>query len=288
MIKSKKIIAITGSTGSLGSAFVKKYKNYHYHKFRGDIKNYFSIKKWFTNINPEYFIHFAAIVPTEMVENNKASAYKTNVIGTRNILKVINEKKNNLKWFFFSSSSHVYKKNKKRISENFETSPSNFYGLTKIKAEHEVSKYSKNKGNKINYCIGRIFSFTSNKQKSYFLIPSIYKKLKKSKKKVVYSNQYSSIRDFIHIDDICFAINFLLSKNLPGIYNIGTGKKIKIIDILKILSKKLKKKVIMNNSKINYADSLVANINKMKKIGWNPKKGIDKILSDFLSFRRSD
>jgi dTDP-4-dehydrorhamnose reductase len=88
LIKSKKIIAITGSTVSLGSVFVKKYKNYHYHKFRGDTKNYFSIKKWFTKINPEYFIYQTAIVPTEIVENNKESAYKTNVTETRNILKL--------------------------------------------------------------------------------------------------------------------------------------------------------------------------------------------------------
>ena len=34
----KNIIAITGATGVLGTFFIKKYRNYKYDIFKGDIK----------------------------------------------------------------------------------------------------------------------------------------------------------------------------------------------------------------------------------------------------------
>ena len=50
----KKIIAITGSSGVLGKYFIKKYNNYKYDIFKGDIKNYNEVKKWIINTNANY------------------------------------------------------------------------------------------------------------------------------------------------------------------------------------------------------------------------------------------
>ena len=64
----KKIIAITGSSGVLGKYFIKKYNNYKYDIFKGDIKNYNEVKKWIINTNANYILHFAAKVPTYYVK----------------------------------------------------------------------------------------------------------------------------------------------------------------------------------------------------------------------------
>jgi dTDP-4-dehydrorhamnose reductase len=45
------------------------------------------------------------------------------------------------------------------------TNPINFYGKTKLMVEN----YIKKKSNKINYCIRRIFSFTSKNKINLFL-----------------------------------------------------------------------------------------------------------------------
>ena len=52
-----------------------------------------------------------------MVDRNKNEALKVNVYGTKNLLEVL-EKRGKKIWFFFPSTSHVYKYSKKRISEN--------------------------------------------------------------------------------------------------------------------------------------------------------------------------
>ena len=56
----------------------------------------------------------------------------------------------NLKWFFFSSSSHVYKKSKKKLNENSKTEMNNKYSKTKLLAEKELLELKNKK-----ICIGR-------------------------------------------------------------------------------------------------------------------------------------
>ena len=99
---------ITGSSGVLGK-FIRKELNYKFIFFKGRIENKKSVYKWVKSNNFDLIIHLAAIVPTNIVNNNFNKANKINYIGTKNIVNAILKYKPNLKWFFFSSTSHVYK-----------------------------------------------------------------------------------------------------------------------------------------------------------------------------------
>ena len=115
------------------------------------------------------------------------------------------------------------------------------------------------------YCIGRIFSFTDKKQKVPFLVPSLKQKLK-TKKKIVVENLYH-FRDFISIEDLCRAIIFLSKKKYNGTINLASGKKVFIKDIaLKI--RKNKKVEFKKNEIVTY---LIADISKLKKLGFRHK-----------------
>ena len=111
-----------------------------------------------TNFN--IVLHLAAIVPIKEVNRNTNKARQVNYDGTKNIVDACIKKK--IKWFFFSSTSHVYKSSRKKISESFEKKPVSYYGQTKLWAENYIIK--KFKSANIKYCIGRIFS--THKQKS--------------------------------------------------------------------------------------------------------------------------
>mgnify|MGYP001502102966 CR=1 FL=1 len=68
------------------------------------------------------------------------------------------------------------------------------------------------------------------------------------------------------------------------IYNIGTDKKIKIINLVKILSEILNKKIIINKKKLLKGSPSIRcpDIRKIKKIGFRPnislKEGLKKII----------
>ena len=256
---------ITGSSGVLGNA-IRKELNYEFILFKGRIENKKNIYQWVKNNDFDLIIHLAAIVPTNIVNNNFNKANKINYIGTKNIVNAILKYKPNLKWFFFSSTSHVYKLKKifTKVDEKSATYPSTKYGLTKLRAENYI--INKMKKSMVKYCIGRIFSYSSPFQKKSYLIPSLINKIKESKSKSIIFKNLSHYRDFSSLKSISRAINTLRKNKSTGIYNIGSGKSFLLEDIAKYICKKFNKKFIFKQNKKTF---LIGNINKLNKLGFN-------------------
>ena len=266
---------ITGHTGVLGREFIKKNKNLNFIKFKGDITKKNDVKKWFQKNPIDIIVHLAAVVPTNIVKKKINYAKKVNYTGTKLLVdEAVKYKK--IKWFFYSSTSHVYKYSKNKISENSTIKPISKYGLTKLKGE----KYIQKKLNrKIPFCIGRIFSFTSVHQKKPFVIPSIVDKAKLKKKLTLFNNT-NHLRDFLCVSDVCEAIKILIDKKSTGIYNIGSGNKTLISDIIKLIFSKYKKNYLINNN--SKQTCLVSNNSKIKKLNWKPTKNIKSIVMDLF------
>jgi len=266
---------ITGHSGVLGSKLLKEKTKLKFFKFKGDITNKKHIKTWLQNNPINIIIHLAAIVPTNIVKKNYKYANKVNFIGTKLLVdETIKIKK--IKWFFYSSTSHVYKFSKKKLSEKSEIKPISKYGLTKLKGEKYIKKKLKKK---IPFCIGRIFSFTDINQSKNYIIPSIINKAKSKKKEILFNN-INHFRDFLCTKDICVAIKILIKKQITGIYNIGSGEKILISDIVKIIFNKFKKKYYIKEA--NKQTCLVANNSKIKKLNWMPSKNIKGIIKELF------
>jgi nucleoside-diphosphate-sugar epimerase len=266
--------AITGSSGVLGSYIVKNNPQIKFIKFKGDITKKKQITNWILKNNFDVFLHLAAIVPTEKVNKNYILAKKVNYDGTKNIVDALLKKKSI--WFFFASSSHVYSNSSKKLNEEIGPQPITQYGRLKYLAEKYIINKMEKKG--INYCIGRIFSFTNFNQKNSFLIPSLYKKVM-SKNKIIAFRNINHIRDFISISDINRAILFLLNKKIKGIYNIASGKTVNVETIVKRICKKYNKKIIIKN--FLPRSKLIADIKKIKKLGWKSIDNINDILGDY-------
>ncbi len=262
---------ITGYKGVLGSEFIK-IAPFKFIKFKGDITNKGLVDKWIKSNKFDLIIHFAAIVPINKVNSNYKKALNVNFNGTKNLVDSIVKNKINLNWFFFSSTSHVYSFSKKSISEMALPKPSSRYGYTKLKAENYLKRILGQ--NNFKYCIGRIFSFTNNKQSLEFLVPSIKNKISKINKVIELKN-LNHYRDFLSVKDISKAIYFLWNKKFCGIINIASGKKVYLKNIAKLLNKKNKKLIFIDSNK---KTNLIANISKIKRIGWKPYDTISRIL----------
>jgi nucleoside-diphosphate-sugar epimerase len=266
---------ITGHTGILGKELLKRNNKIKFVKFNGDITKKKDIKKWLQNNPIDIIIHLAAIVPTNVVKRKFNYANKVNYIGTKLLVDEIIKYKN-IKWLFYSSTSHVYNFSKNRISEDGIIKPISKYGLTKLKGENYIKK-KLNK--KISFCIGRIFSFTSVNQIKDYVIPGIMSKVKSKKNKIFFKNT-NHLRDFLCVSDICKAIKILINKKSTGTYNIGSGNKVLISDIIKLIFKKYKKEYLIKNT--SKQTCLVANNSKIKKLNWQPTKDIKEIVKELF------
>lgn len=261
---------ITGFNGNLGKTFLRCNKKFHFIKFKGDISKKKDVDYWIKNNDFDILIHFAALVPTYIVNKNYKKALNINFRGTKYLADAIVKYKKKIDWFFFSSSSHVYPLQKKKIKENFKTKPFSKYGKTKLLAENYLNK--KFKYFKIKICIGRIFSIIDNKDVSFFT-PGLIKKIKQNPKKIILGNLNHN-RDFLSTEQISKIIFYLLKKKFDGIINIGSGKKTNLKTIAKIFAKEEGKEI---SFVFNTPTSLIANVEKLKKLGFKQKK---------LNFRR--
>ena len=260
------IVGIAGTYGILSSILTKLLYQYTIIRFNGDIRKTKDITKWLISNHFDAIIHLAAIVAIDQVNKDKKKAKIINFYGTKKLIDCINASYRKKKiWFFYASTSHVYNFSKKKIKELTKTNPISYYGQTKLLGENYIKKNS----NKINYCIGRIFSFTSKNQKKSYFIPNLIKKINSSKKKIYFKN-VNHFRDFLIDDDIGKAIKKLLVYRATGIYNICSGKKVSLLNLIRSLNITKEKQIIIKNNK--NSTMLVGDNKKLKKLNWKPKK----------------
>ncbi|MDP1880982.1 MAG: NAD-dependent epimerase/dehydratase family protein [Parachlamydiaceae bacterium] len=269
VFKDKKI-GITGISGVLGGILYNRLlKNKIETKaYPGDILDLSSLEKWFDNNHFDYFFHFAAVVPLEIVNKYPIKAYATNVIGTFNISKVIVESQAGC-WLFLASSSHVYKpnpqKSKKKIKTSDDKNPVTLYGKSKLAGEKISAPFLEYFGRE--YCIGRIFSFAALNQKEPFLVPTLLRKIERlNDGDILQINNHSSVRDIMDAESVIDSILYIAFHKYNGIINIGSGKATTVKKIAEIIAKKLNKKIIIKGMSQDHSNSLIADINELKKI----------------------
>ena len=268
--KKKLVIGYTGTKSVLAKSFVKSYyKNFILKSYTGDITNYAKVDLWLKkNIDINIFINFAAITSTTICEKNKKKATYVNFISVIKLLNLLNNTQMiDFNYFLSMSTSHVFKKSQFKLKESSTKKPTNHYGVSKLALENYILKNQKKFKFKIG--IARIFNYYNGGSKKGFFINDIIEKLKK-KKKIIKFDNVNSYRDFISMKDINTALFKMINLRLINDYNICSGKKIYLPDIINYLNKKYKEKILILNDKRH--EDLIGSNFKLKKKGWKITK----------------
>ena len=258
------MIGITGGNGVIGKLISKELikKEINFNIYKGDIRDYEELCNWLKINKISSIIHLAAKVAIKDVKNNPVEAIEVNVNGMIQLVKAITNSEEPI-YLFYASTSHVYKSSDKPINENHEIDPISFYGKTKRLAEEVlIDTESELANSKLNYCIGRIFSFYHDNQNPPYLYPTLKNRFKEedlSKPFRLFGAK--SIRDFLNAEEVATIIIKIVEKKLQGVYNIGSGKGQKIIDFVTNMAPQKLDFLIDENEKTDY---LVADISKLK------------------------
>jgi nucleoside-diphosphate-sugar epimerase len=232
------LIGLTGSRGILGriSSGQLVQRGHEVDPFVGDICDLVALQSWATGKKFDAVMHFAAIVPTQVVQSDPALAFRVNVGGTANLISAFN-KAEGKPWIFYASSSHVYRPQLEPIAENAIISPMNAYGLTKRMGEQVIEHSSA--AAKLPWCIGRIFSFYHPEQKGSFLYPTLQKRFAtENLNEPFVLHGMNDVRDLSLADDLVAIIIGLAEKRATGIVNIGSGRGTRISDFVQSLAPK--------------------------------------------------
>jgi dTDP-glucose 4,6-dehydratase len=176
----------------------------------------------------DYCVNFAAESHVDRSILTPAEVVKSNFVGTLTLLESARNHKINK--FVQISTDEVYGSiTEGTWTENSPLLPNSPYSASKAASDLLVRSYSQTFGMNIN-----ITRCTNNYGPYQFpekLIPHFITSLIKGKNVPVYGSG-ENIRDWLHVDDHCDAINLVLNFGKSGeVYNIGGGLEMSNIDL---------------------------------------------------------
>lgn len=242
--------------------------------------------------------HCASTVDNYNVLTNPYIDVETNVSYTIRLLEICKDLPKKPKLIYFSTFfvyGNEYDRTKTPINEESKTDPLAIYPATKLCTESIIKLYSRLYG--IPYLICRLTNVYdenedyNNKKKgglNFMIMRAV-----KGKPLSVYKGG-NFLRDYIYLDDVISALKFLEEKNINNnTYLIGFGKAVlfkEIIDYLHEITGKKSQIIEISPPEFHKAvgiNNFVADISKIKKLGWQPKityqEGTKKIVDKYKS-----
>jgi len=305
MDRLKKKLLVIGGTGFIGShlceAAIKnnykvtslslskvknKIKKVKY--FRIDISKEKNFKKIF-NYPYDYVVNLSGYIEHKFFFDGGEKVIINHFDSLRKIILNLNKKK--LKKFIQVGSSDEYGLNLAPQVENMREIAFSPYSFAKIASTHFLQML--NKTENFPCLILRPFIVYGPKQKNDRFLPNLILSCLLNKK--FPTSEGKQLRDYCYIDDIIDAILLFLKSNNKyngEIFNIASGKPIKIIDIIKKVRRKIGNgRPVIGKMKLRKNENykLFSNNKKIyKAISWRPKINIDKGLDITIDYYKKN
>lgn len=245
-----KKVAITGADGFTGR-YLSKLLVAHGHDVSGLIRNvqdgdgsatrYLQcdlldegvIMEALNQVQPDHIVHLAAV--SFVGHGDVDDIYRTNVMGTRNLLHAASRLKLQLRAVLIASSANIYGNQTSGVlTEDSPPAPANDYAVSKIAMEYVSKIYA----DRLPIIATRPFNYTGVGQSLNFLIPKIVDHVRRRADHIELGN-LDVARDFSDVRSIAAAYMGLLEERaaIGGTYNICSGRAYSLRDVVALAQK---------------------------------------------------
>jgi nucleoside-diphosphate-sugar epimerase len=278
----EKRVLVTGASGFIGKWLVDRLENESCRVDKFDQEDG-DIVTSVLNYEADHVFHLAGLTYVPKSWEKPDDFYRTNVMGTLNVLEYCRRTKTRLTHI----SAYVYGTPQYLpIDENHPRIPGNPYTHSKILAESLCEFYARNYNLQIT--VLRPFNVYGPGQNPLFLIPKIVAQVLGNDPSVEIMD-LSPRRDFVFIDDLIDALVLTMETKLPySVFNVGSGYSAsiqEIIDTVMRLSGKIKPIHCSNQQRENEISDTIANIHLITgKLGWLPKTTLEQGLAKIVNY----
>lgn len=243
------------------------------------------IKKY----QPKEIYHLAAVVGVKELEKNPTPAFKSNILGTSNLMNALGANLSSCRILNTGSSEEYGRVSAKKspIKEIRELKPLTAYGVSKVCQEALMRYYERIYGFKVIYT--RTFHYTGPYQKKGFFFTDRLEKIKALKhagKTIMELKNGNDRRDYSDIRDVVNAYYLLMKKGKEGeVYNVSAGKALSFKGYIEIMLKELRSDIKLKLYPQKKRSIVLGSNQKLKKdTGWRPQISIRQTVSDMLKY----
>ncbi|HEX9908584.1 MAG TPA: dTDP-glucose 4,6-dehydratase [Thermoplasmata archaeon] len=252
---------------------------------KGDICDKEAVKKVMRGC--DQIVNFAAESHVDRSIASPEDFVRTDVLGVFTLLE--EARRTDMNKFVQISTDEVYGST---VSGSFKEGdtldPSSPYSASKAGGELLARSYFKTYG--MNIMVTRSSNNYGPFQFPEKLIPVLVLKALRNEKLPIYGKG-TNVRDWLHVEDNCRAIDLVLEKGKPGdLVNVGSGNEVPNTEVAKLILKHMKKP----ESLITYVEDRKGHDfryslkwDRIKQMGWTPKvkfeDGLKKTVDWYLA-----
>ncbi len=275
-------IILTGSAGFIASHIADRYRALGHTVIDVDIRSpkpldindAEALNTLFQKEKPDIVNHHAAIAEVVKSLRDPLPTFKTNVLGTVNVLMAAGAVGTVKKFIFSSTGGAIYGEPKKiPADESTPATPLSPYGLSKLLGEEAIIFYSRIF--KFNYLIFRypnVYGPRQNPKGEAGVVAIFAERMKNGVRPTIFGDG-TKARDYTFVDDIVRANDMALRRGKNEIINIGLGRKITDQKVFNEIAKNLhyKEKPIYAPYRKGEVYQIALNAQKaITVLGWKP------------------
>ena len=301
-------ILVTGATGLIGSHLAKKLTDegnevvVFYRDIvpsiwydealekcvnvQGDVRNLGLLKRVLNEYAIEHIYHLAGETIVGRAFRDPINTFETNIIGTLNVLEA--SRQFDVKQILVQNTDKVYGE---RINAREDDClvPMEPYNTSKICQDYLARSYIETYGMRITLprsC--NVYGYDMSSR----IIPNTIRSCLRGNPPVLFTGEEETVRQYIHVSDVCNAAVFLMGKGWVGPINVATDDVLTQAQVIKCICKYfgMREQPVRRQGSFKQILKQSMDWSKIKALGWKPQitfeDGIKITIEAFKRYRK--